>query len=120
MSDASPIPDWMATVEDLNREIGACLDRSDWDQVPVLQARKDTLLGSEGVRSLRAGPGTPGARVVARLAQQEEAILARIAAIQERMRSDLQKIDASANLSRRFRSSYGSRDPGDANWERFS
>ncbi|MFZ9854084.1 MAG: hypothetical protein ACO3I0_03115 [Limisphaerales bacterium] len=118
MSDPASWVEWVTRVETLNLEIEACLDQDQWERIAALQDQKDSLF-----RSFDAGADSrpsPGSADLLRLAAQEERLRTRIASVQERLKVDLQRMDASASLSKRLRSSYGSKGPGDANWEQFS
>jgi hypothetical protein len=118
MANPASWGEWVTRVETLNREIHHCLDQDQWDRIATLQDEKDSVLRSFAFDAeSRSGPGPAD---LLRLAEQEERLRTRIAGVQERLKGDLQRTDASASLSKRLRSSYGSKGPGDANWEQFS
>lgn len=118
MSDPASWMEWVSRVETLNREIESCLDQDQWERIAGLQDQKDSLLRSFDTGT-GPGPG-PGSTDLLRLAEQEERLRTRIAGVQVRLKGDLQRMDASASLSRRLRSSYGSKGSGDTNWEQFT
>jgi hypothetical protein len=121
MSASVHWPDWAARIEQLNRELESSLSEGDWGRVGPIQSEKDKAMQAlEGCLPDQVQSGTPEHRMLARLASQEEALNGLLTRAKDALGEDLRRTGAVSNLSKRFRASYGAKDPANPHWEHFS
>jgi len=113
--------DWAARIEQLNRELEIALGTEDWDRIAVIQAEKEGHFKTLGeCLPERVKPESPAHATLSHLAVQEETLGRLLTQAREALGNELNKASAASSLSRRFRASYGAKDPPNAHWEHFS
>ena len=113
--------DWTARIEQLNRELESCVADECWDRIAGIQSEKDRAL--ESLDRCLPAEGTGGMEsweAMSRLASQEETLGALFSRVKDSIGRELGQISASSRLSKRFRASYGAKDPADPHWEHFT
>ena len=121
MSPSLHWADCAARIEQLNRELESSLSDEDWSRIEPIQSEKgDAMKALEESLPERIRSGSPEGEMLARLATQEEALERRFAHARDALGEELRRTGAASNLSKRFRSSYGAKDPSNPHWEHFS
>lgn len=114
-------PDWAARIEQLNRDLEIALGTKEWDRVGAIQSEKDQLFkGLEQSLPTQVDPGSSAHVTLSRLAVQEEALGRLLTQAREALGKELGRTSAASSLSRRFKASYGAKDPTNPYWEHFS
>ncbi len=112
---------WAARIEQLNRELESSLGEEEWSRIEPIQSEKeDAMKALQESLPEQVQSGSPEYETLARLAIQEEALERRFAHVKDALGEELRRTGAASNLSKRFRSSYGSKDPAGPHWEHFS
>jgi len=121
MPDPIHWPDWAARIEQLNRELEIALGAKEWDRIGVIQGEKDELFKAlEESLPDRVDRESSTHVMLSRLAVQEEALGRLLTQAREALGKELGKTSAASSLSRRFKASYGAKDPMNPYWEHFS
>ncbi len=121
MPDSVHWTDWASRIEFLNRELEESVGDERWDRVGAIQSEKERAMESlDGCLQARILPGTPEWETLARLATQEQTLGRLFTRARDSLGEELRRTNVASGLSKRFRASYGAKDPSNPNWEHFS
>lgn len=121
MEEALHWSHWTARLGQLNRELQSCVAEELWDRIPGIQTEKDQAIAAlEHCLPKQINAGTPEWEALSRLATEERSLAGLFGRTKESISGDLGQISATSRLSKRFRASYGTKDPANPNWEHFT